>query len=43
MSDEHIKSALEEQIYNKLVALGINDNDAKFLARIYVMDKICMR
>lgn len=27
---------LEEQIYNKLVANGFNDKDAKFLARMYV-------
>ena len=27
---------LEEQIYNNLVAQGFNDEDAKFLARMYV-------
>lgn len=34
---------LEEQIYNSLIAAGINDSDAKILARIFVKNQGEMR
>ena len=46
MSDKHIKSSsgtIEEQIYNSLIAAGINDSDAKILARIIEENKLEMR